>query len=704
MRMRAEPSWPWHMRQALPECLMDEENMPGIKDVLQASLLLQKSFGVLESGAADPCATIAGQKWVSPAQVRACFTSFKVDPELKANIVDVVNKTLAFHTSVNYELLAPPPFSADVHENLLADLARISQQQYPSDFDLHIDMSRTLKRLNDGHCVYINDCFDSLFLTFLPTPLVLLTNPDKSQSVHIAPEAFTVASAEFADELSVWQDALPGQLRGQLASLSGAKVLAINGQDPFVAVDANALIAGSFQPLGTRQNGFFASYQRVDTGWNYVMGQFAQMSLPLADSATLTVVRVNHTLPETFTLPFRSRIGTTAVPWTNSTTFRQNNCVAVAGTNGENINDPSNPLRRRAAAVRPVDKFRQSPVVPSAQHARNVMLDTTPLQDIVLPPGLTPAGNVPGSAGVTEFFLLDDGKTGVLALGSFEDTGSFDSFETTLLTGLVNLKNAGATQLIVDVSNNGGGFICIAHWLHRIIVGPKSTSVPQAGLNTTARAGPLAQQIVKQILTNPAIDPNVNLLYNPRNWFFPQNNTEFPATFDWLDPAVHKVINGRQDMFSLELSDGCQPFDMEPPAEALFPGAKTVVVSNGRCASSCALFSITMAKEEGAKTVVLGGKNDVEQRYTGTVGGQSTDFSEIDTNVKTALLKNNSLAPPDFKTNSVQGITWRLGFGIQDPTQPEEWQDHPADVNLPLTADIVNNPLAIWKKVVETVF
>ena len=57
----------------------------------------------------------------------------------------------------------------------------------------------------------------------------------------------------------------------------------------------------------------------------------------------------------------------------------------------------------------------------------------------------------------------------------------------------------------------------------------------------------------------------------------------------------------------------------------------------------------------------------------------------------------------------MQGITWRLGFGIDDPTQPEgepvillsdipkrrvtngrhtEWQDHPADLNLPLTADM----------------
>jgi hypothetical protein len=41
-----------------------------------------------------------------------------------------------------------------------------------------------------------------------------------------------------------------------------------------------------------------------------------------------------------------------------------------------------------------------------------------------------------------------------------------------------------------------------------------------------------------------------------------------------------------------------------------------------------------MNKEEGSKTVVLGGKSDVQQQYCGTVGGQSTDFSTIDTEIK----------------------------------------------------------------------
>ena len=122
-----------------------------------------------------------------------------------------------------------------------------------------------------------------------------------------------------------------------------------------------------------------------------------------------------------------------------------------------NLNDLSNSRKRSEPVVAPVSKFRQVPadVAPPQtrnirKNAFNVMLDTTTPSDVTLPTGLTPTSNVNGSSGVSEFFLLDDGKTGVLALGSFEDS-SFDGFQQTLLSGLTNLKNAGATQLIVDV-------------------------------------------------------------------------------------------------------------------------------------------------------------------------------------------------------------------------------------------------------------
>ena len=135
------------------------------------------------------------------------------------------------------------------------------------------------------------------------------------------------------------------------------------------------------------------------------------------------------------------------------------------------------------------------------KHPISILLDDKPQSDVVLPGPLQPAAPIAGS-GVSTFYMLDDGKTGVLALGSFS-APSFDAFEQTLLSGLQTLVGKGATRLIVDVvsrllkfiildgantpfpqTNNGGGtyfrgsiamigvdadlyanegFICIAH-------------------------------------------------------------------------------------------------------------------------------------------------------------------------------------------------------------------------------------------------
>ncbi|KAJ7078820.1 hypothetical protein C8R43DRAFT_910264 [Mycena crocata] len=666
--------------------------------LLTALVLSARAAPGVQTRQDDPCAVIGGQKWVAPKDVRACFSSFKVDPVVKSNILAVLSKTMAFHTSVNYQISAPGQFSTLVHEDLYQDFARIGETEYASDYDLHIDVSRTMKRLNDGHAVWANACYvrNTLFLNFLPIPLALLTEDDGSQNVYIVPEAFEVASAEFPDQISLWQDALPEGLQGQLQSLSGAKVLLINGKPPFDAVNANALITGSFQALGTRQNTFFSSYTHTADGFGYSMGNFAQQALPLADSVDLVIQRVNQTETDTITLPYRSRINPATLPFNSSVTYRANNCVAISTTNGVDL--------RTGNSAPSSSAFQQAPP-PESPEMLNVIMDTAPLTDVVLPPSLEPdLPLVPGSFGIGSFYMLKDNVTGVLSLGSFSGP-TLVNMERGTLNGLRALKDAGATRLIVDVTNNGGGYICLAHWLHRVIVGPKSTTVPQAGLDTKVRAGPLTPKIVQTIVDNN-LDPTGGfLLFNPRMWR-DANNNPLPVSENWLASPVKADINGHADAFSQRLGQECQPsgFRATPPDVPLFNGSQVVIVSNGRCASSCALFSITMAKEEGARTVFVGGNKDVKQQYCGTVGGQSTNFATIDTEIKTTDQKNNSLAPPDLLINAVQGITFRLAFGVDNTEEPEEWQDHPVDLNLPLTRELVNNPVAIWEAVTSKLF
>lgn len=137
--------------------------------------------------------------------------------------------------------------------------------------------------------------------------------------------------------------------------------------------------------------------------------------------------------------------------FTDTASLLANNCRAVPGTNGIDLNAPS--VAEASPAERPVAHFQQQPPI-STQDARrqrlNVILDTIPLSDVVLPSPLVPGSPVNGSRTVAQFFLLDDNKTGVLALGSFSDN-DFNAFLNSLLDGLLNLRSLGATQLIVDV-------------------------------------------------------------------------------------------------------------------------------------------------------------------------------------------------------------------------------------------------------------
>ncbi|KAF9529420.1 hypothetical protein CPB83DRAFT_852655 [Crepidotus variabilis] len=658
---------------------------------------------------ADPCTVISGKDWVSPAEARACMTAFPLEPQARANVIEVVSKMLPFHASENYQLQAPPPFEK-IHVNLASELVRLNTTQYSSEFEFHLDMQRTMQRANDGHFTMYNYCYDRLYHTFIPLPLVFLTDESNGKrDVFIAPEAFKVASEEFKDQIEFWQNGLPGILKGNLASLSGSKVLLIDGEDPLIAVNDSANVKGVSQAFATRQNYFFASYGHDLEDWTYNMGDFAHQAYPIVDSVQLTVQRPNNTQTDVFTIPYRARANVLAKEHIKDlSSYRQKICIADENTNGADRNDTS-ASSQSDPDENPEIAFLHQEYEPGLELSKSPMRiqrdgipSDLPDMDIALPEDLRPKSDpLDESHGAAQFFMLDGNKTGVLLYGSFFARGRRATrlVARRLLQGLQKLKDDGADRLIVDVTNNGGGAIRLSHWLHRILMGYSDKTYPQAGLDTTARAGPLAQIIVEQIITKD-LDPRNRSRYNPARWRNAQHRP-LPLNKNWLKTGPKLMINGKYDAFSERLGQEAQPFrdtlGIDPPQERLFDPKNILILSNGVCFSSCGLFSVRMAKSHGVRTVVAGGQNNIRQEYTGMIGAQVINFKDIDTEVKSAKLKNHTLAPPDFLSRSAMSVTWRLGYGVNNPNEPEEWQPHWADIAFPLTLSTVNNPEAIWK-------
>lgn len=84
---------------------------------------------------------------------------------------------------------------------------------------------------------------------------------------------------------------------------------------------------------------------------------------------------------------------------------------------------------------------------------------------IDLPPAYIPSTlNLSGSDAVTYFTMLPDTSVGVMVIGSFAPLDPA-AWQQTVLDGINGLKSQGAEHLIIDVTNNGGGYVCDGLWV-----------------------------------------------------------------------------------------------------------------------------------------------------------------------------------------------------------------------------------------------
>lgn len=74
-------------------------------------------------------------------------------------------------------------------------------------------------------------------------------------------------------------------------------------------------------------------------------------------------------------------------------------------------------------------------------------------------PYVPSAYNASGSDDVTYYTMLPDTSVGVMMLGSFSPKNYY-TWQSNLLEGINGLKAQGADHLIIDLTNNGGGYVC----------------------------------------------------------------------------------------------------------------------------------------------------------------------------------------------------------------------------------------------------
>ncbi|KAH9849012.1 hypothetical protein C2E23DRAFT_841425 [Lenzites betulinus] len=635
-------------------------------------------LAALVSHGTDPCTKIAGKTFMSPPDALACMRSFPFNETLRQNVLQVVSRVFDFYTFEDYYLNSPPPFQ-DSTVNIRAELARINRTSYKTDFDFNLDLFNFVNGLNDGHTQWQPGCYIQ-FQNILPAPMVSLAETATGlPSVFIAPDSVPYLSQFGPDFISYFES-----IHFDWKALAGARVVLIEGIDPFAYAELVAKTqTGRFLDLGQRVASTFSTYGLINTNFTQRLGDIAGAQFPTQESLTLTLIPAGSVRIETVKVPYVANY--VAGPFTDGADFWANNCAAKPDTNGVDLK---------------LQDLLVSPLGTTRKHAKGIVVDTVAQPAPLLPPQFQPTlALLNGSDDAMKSYILPDGKTGVIFAGSFEPN-DFDQWERDLQTTFTSLKEGGATQLVVDVTGNQGGFICLGQYLHGYLSGTKLLGAfSNMGFESTHRANPLAKKIV-------ASDIELGLIfgpfYPPANWAF-FNNTELDISDNYLADGTSKVINGQIYQEGRRVGDFCPAF-IDFPDDPPFDLSKVIIVTNSWCGSTCAMFTTLMHERHNTPIVVFGGNALLPIQYKGTAGNQVLEWTDIDTEVKTANLKDDPLAPPDLLVAADMRHNWRTAYSFLDETVPIAYKSELPTHRFAYTADTYNNPENVWKFIAKTFF
>lgn len=603
-----------------------------------------------QRASSDPCAAIQANALTSVPAALACLDSIPFDLARRDATIEMLLRGLQLYTFLDIAAQPPAPF---VPVDLLKELGAIVAQNvsFASDLRMHIAIADIFRKLGDAHtryrppACYLKFNFYNAFSLFgfggkvTGKPILGVVDP-----IGVA-EGLSPRDHNFEAVVAA-MDAQYGA--GWSKRVADATVLLIDGLDAwdqlFVFANSSVGVAKSAETRAFLSlTKFFPD--STSLGW-WTKRNFNWNGLPPA-SVNFTLLERGSMKPTTYVSPFFM-----ASPYDIiSSQLLLQDCYSPSSVGAK--------ATATKATAAELDAATGSPFV-----AR-------------VPRSTTAA---PGPAGFRQvytdgqFVTFWIGKTnaGVLSLAMFlptfeiPDATSASTFANSIRRGFEIGAALGATQLIIDLTANGGGNICAGIALlnaTNLFVSEIYSDMP----------GSVLANAMATVLANTTDSAWSAAAYDSAATGLPFTNAS------WLVPGVNRTRGGRTRAYSqyLHLSEQSCAANFPFPPLTQFNASSVRIVTHGECGSTCALFTNHASRYAHVRTAVVGVHNPSNQQVTSFPGLQVLEDSEIFASIAEAQLTGTDVPV------HVQGGTWRACireiYGHSDHDTPLEYRWQPAD-------------------------
>lgn len=343
------------------------------------------------------------------------------------------------------------------------------------------------------------------------------------------------------------------------------------------------------------------------------------------------------------------------------------------------------------------------------------------------------------------YYLEDDySDVAVLSVPTFvEDDRYGKEFSETASKFLAEAKKAGKKKLVIDLSGNRGGTILLGYDLYKQLFPDKidygaadrarafeSTQLlfeHLSALSSTVQRDADATSIGLTIMNNAVSTPfNYRSDWDTNFKAFPNWQAKFgpvQSHFDnytnlwkWnLHDPVNRLLNGN---VTIHGTGSLRNYKQTP-----FAPSDVVVVTDGVCASTCAVFSEIMRTRAGVKYISLGGRPQpgITQAVGGTKGSNnymwtwiqylaqytvnSVRGSQAGSRINDTELHQYYDQTPFIRAATQESMSINFRDAIRETDKsltPLQFVWEPADCRILYTKNMTTDATAIWKAAADT--
>jgi hypothetical protein len=638
-----------------------------------------------------------------------CLTSVPFNPAVASRFLQYYNDTLPFQSTLTY-LKNPPPSYQQPGVDLLGGLEQLQQAinngVFPNQYEFESALQTLLYAAHDGHVNLVAGIL-SAFDFASPYDIVSLSlDGVQLPKVYLAVDLF-------------WSSYFTTYQPSAIASINGIDTTA------YLTQFALKNSAGTLEPHADWNQLMLSAAQDIQGLFNVFSG-----GATFYPGDTITFALENGTEISDYYLAIYNSPGPTG-PLETGGDFYNFFVLGFypASFDSDSIDNTTDSSASSSAAPSSTPTAAATSTVVSSAAPTPSSWDNPAYPDS--PDVYQPDLGAYGEGYITGYFL-NSTSTSVLSIPSFDEDGdAVDTFQSTIEQFIARSKAAGLQKVVIDLQQNIGGQSLLAIDTFKQFF---PNIDPFAG--SRMRAHPSAN-VMGETMTdhwnslNNADDDYLDLAANEwvatdrLNANTDQNFSSWaeffgPHLYDGDDFTTTQRYNLTSFIFDVAAVDdededisfavygyGANP--APPNAAPPYAAEDIIILSDGICGSSCALFMEMMHHEAGVRVVAVGGRPSVGpmQAPSGSRGARdyTTDTLDANINFVQGLLANQSSPEVTFLPNRTQALNVFVTFADinlrdqvrRNETIPLQFAYEAADCRIFYTPQTVYNYTMLWQ-------